>query len=75
MKDKGMTSAISSLVHEDMENMSLVSGGGSFVWKMRVVYFSVKHFYLCNKKRLLKCALSFLSNIWTRFIKKVSIAL
>ena len=32
---------------EDMENISLVSPC-SFVWKIRVVYFSVKHSYLCN---------------------------
>ena len=26
--------------------------GSSFVWKIRVVYFSVKHSYLCNNNKL-----------------------
>ena len=46
-KNKEMTSAISSL--ERIWKMSYSYPGCSFVWKIRVVYFSVKHSYLCNK--------------------------
>ena len=33
-----------------MENILLVARMYSFVWKIRIVYFSVKHSYLCNKQ-------------------------
>ena len=46
-KNKRMTSAISSLVR--IWKISHSYPGCSFVWKIRVVYFSVKHPYLCNK--------------------------
>ena len=42
-----MTSAISSLVR--IWKISHSYPGCSFVWKIRVVYFSVKHSYLYNK--------------------------
>ena len=47
MKNKGMTSAISSLVR--IWKISHSYPGCSFVWKIQV-YFSVKHSYLCNTK-------------------------
>ena len=51
-KNKGMTSAISSLVR--IWKISHSYPGCSFVWKIRVVYFSVKYSYLCNKNRYKK---------------------
>ena len=48
-KNKEMSSAISSLVR--IWKISHSYPVCSFVWKIRVVYFSVKHSYLCNKKR------------------------
>ena len=44
-----MTSAISSLVR--IWKISHSYPGCSFIWKIRAVYFSVKHSYLCNKDR------------------------
>ena len=46
-KNKGMTSAISLLL--SIWKISHSYPGCSFVWKIRVVYFSVKRSYLCNK--------------------------
>ena len=51
-KNKGMTSAISSLVK--IWKISHSYPGSSFVWKIRIVYFSVKHSYLCNKIYIFK---------------------
>ena len=47
-KNRGMTSAISSLVR--IWKIRHLYPGCSFIWKIRVVYISVKHSYLCNKK-------------------------
>ena len=47
-KNKGMTSTISSLV--EIWKISHSYPGCSFVWKIRVVCFSVRHSYLCNNK-------------------------
>ena len=46
-KNRGMTSAISSLAR--IWKICDSYPGCSFVWKIRAVYFSVKHSYLCNK--------------------------
>ena len=46
-KKQRKTSAISSLVRIWKTSHSYL--GCCFVWKIRVVYFSVKHSYLCNK--------------------------
>ena len=46
-KNKGMTSAISPLVR--IWKIFHSYPGCSFVWKIRVVYFSVKHSHLCNE--------------------------
>ena len=46
-KEKQRNDVSDIFTSEDMEN--ILYPGCSFVWKMRVVYFSVKHSYLCNK--------------------------
>ena len=46
-KKKVITSAISSLMR--IWKISDSYPGCSFVWKIRVVCFSVKHSYFCNK--------------------------
>ena len=46
-KNKGISLATYSLVR--IWKISHSYPGCSFVWKIRVVYFSVKHSYLCNK--------------------------
>ena len=51
-----MTSAISSLVR--IWKISHSYPGCSYIWKIRVVYFSVKHSYLCNN--IFCCYVSFL---------------
>ena len=53
-RNKRMTSVISSLVR--IWKISHSYPGCSFVWKIRVVYFSVKHSYLCNKYNYLRVA-------------------
>ena len=54
-----MTSAISSLMR--IWKISYSYPGCTFVWKIRVVYFSVKHSYLCNKYIYIRDASPFAS--------------
>ena len=56
-KNKGMTSAISSLVR--IWKISHSYPGCSFVWKIWVVSFFVKHSYLCNKKEFERIHVSY----------------
>ena len=52
-ENKGMTSEISSLVR--ILKISYSYPGCSFVQKIRFVYFSVKHSYLCNTCTYFTC--------------------
>ena len=47
-KEKQRNDVSDIFTGEDMGNISLVSRMCSFVWKIRVDYFSFKHSYLCN---------------------------
>ena len=48
-KEKQRNDAGDIFTSENMENISL-GFRCSFIWKIWVVYFSIKHSYLCNKK-------------------------
>ena len=49
-KNRGITSAISSLVM--IWKLCYSYPGYNFIWNLRVAYFTVKHSYLCNNLRL-----------------------
>ena len=50
-KLKGMALAISLSTSKNMENIHSYPGC-SFIWNERVVYFTVKHSFLCNKEKV-----------------------
>mgnify|MGYP001800742927 CR=1 FL=1 len=64
-KNKGMTSEISSLVR--IWKISHLYPGCSFVWKIRVVHFSVKHSYLYNKSQFHVLMLDFVFELTFTF--------